>query len=280
MSSNKIIDYNDHTLVRYFEDISKNELLNQEEELKLSDKIKKGDKDAMSRLIQGNLKFVVSVAKDYQCQGTTLLDLISDGNEGLIKAAERFDPKRGFRFISYAVWWVRQSIIHGLNQNSRLVRLPVNVIGDLSDIKKQIDLFETKNLRKPLADELNNVNMSKIVLGEKPISINRMVGDGDIEFHECMSSNLFEEPDYQDDSDELITMELSNMLSNLSDREKDIIILYFGLDKSGSDPITLEAIGSKYNITKERVRQIKEKAIRKLRHDTIDLYRLLKETKN
>ena len=259
--SKKYISGNDDTLSRYFKDIKKNDLLTPNEEVDLAIRIQNGDSSAVEALVKANLKFVISIAKEYHYQDTNINDLISDGNEGLIKAALKFDHTRGFRFISYAVWWIRQSIIHGLNCNSRLVRLPANIINSLNQIKKSIERYELENEHAPCIGELANVKLSDLILNDKPTSLSTIInesGDELIEIFNCQTHET--EKDYV--GDKLIKAELDKMLSELSDREKDIISLYFGLDDL-YEPMTLEGIGEKYNLTKERIRQLKQKALRK-----------------
>lgn len=276
--SKKFTNINDDTLTRYFKDIKKNELITPEYEIELGIKIKNGDYNAVIELVKANLKFVISIAKEYNYEGTDINDLISDGNEGLIKAAQKFDYTRGFRFISYAVWWIRQSIINGLNNNSRLVRLPVNVINSLNQIKKALDKFEFDNGRDPIIGEINELNIDNLVLNERPISFSTIINDSGDELSERFVDETFQTPDDFSDDNILIRKELDDMLSELLPREKDIIILYFGLN-SDYEPMTLEGIGEKYGLTKERVRQIKEKGIRKLRHNVSDLYNLINNEK-
>ena len=277
--SKNFINLNDDTLLRYFKDIKKIDLLTPEQEVILAKRINDGDDKAIGELVSSNLKFVISIAKEYQHQGTPLTDLISDGNEGLLKAALKFDHTRGFRFISYAVWWIRQSIIHGLNNNSRLVRLPANVINSLSAIKKEIEKFENENCRLPNGDELDNCRLTELFNNQTPTSLNTIINDEGDELVAIFPDESFDSPDEDGESDRLIRAEMDKMLSDLSDREKDIVILYFGLDKS-REPMTLEGIGDKYSLTKERIRQIKEKAIRKLRHNMGDLYNLINTEKS
>lgn len=276
--SNKFVDLNDETLLRYFKDIKKTDLLTPEEEINLAKRIQDGDEKAIEELISANLKFVISIAKEYQYQGTPLNDLIGDGNEGLIKAALKFDHTKGFRFISYAVWWVRQSIIHGLNCNSRLIRLPANVINSLSKIRKEIEKFEFENGRYPISDEMSDCNLMDLLINQRQTSLNSVINEEGDELCQSFPDNSFDSPDYDDTGDILIKAELDRMLSELSDRERDIIVLYFGLDKT-YEPMTLEGIGERYDLTKERIRQIKEKAIRKLRYNMGDLYTLVNNEK-
>lgn len=267
--SNKFVDLNDEILLKYFKDIKKTDLLTQEEELNLAIRIQNGDEKAIGELVSANLKFVISIAKEYRYQGTPLNDLIGDGNEGLIKAALKFDHTKGFRFISYAVWWVRQSILHGLNCNSRLIRLPANVINSLLKIKKEIENFELENGKYPINDETNNSNLVDLLNNQKPISLNTIINEDGDELCQSFPDYTFDSPDYDDTGDKLIKNELDRMLSELSYRERDILISYFGLN-SNYEPMTLEDIGEKYDLTKERIRQIKMKAIRKLRYNMGD----------
>jgi RNA polymerase primary sigma factor len=271
--SKKFINGNDDTLSRYFKDIKKTNLLTPEEEVALAIRIQDGDASAIEELVTANLKFVISIAKEYQYQGTNINDLINDGNEGLIKAAIKFDHTRGFRFISYAVWWVRQSIIHGLNCNSRLIRLPANVINSLNQIKKNIDRYEITHEHGPCIGELADIKLSDLVLNERPTSLSTIINESGDELIEIFNYETYE-TEKDEESDKLIRKELDKMLADLTNREKDIIILYFGLNEL-YEPMTLEGIGEKYNLTKERIRQIKEKAIRKLRHNMTDLYNLI-----
>jgi len=269
----KNVSIDDDTLLRYFEDIKGNELITQSEEIELAKKIKNGDRIAMDKLINANLKFVISIAKEYQNQGTPLSDLISDGNEGLIKAVLKFDHTRGFRLISYAVWWIRQSIIYGLNSNARLVRLPTNVINDLVAINKEIKKFEGLNNRQPNDDEIDNTKYSDLLYNQKSVSLSTPI---DVNGDETFIMEISDSSDNIDDDecDKLIKIEIDNMLNNLSKRERDIIILYYGLDNN-SDPMTLDVIGKKYNLTKERVRQIKQRTIRKLRYNVNNLHLIM-----
>ena len=274
----KYVDYSDETLVKYFKEIKTKTTIPYSKELELASRICEGDEVALNKLIEANLKFVISIAKEYQFQGVELSDLISDGNEGLIKAALRFDHTKGFKFISYAVWWVRQSIIQGLNNNSRLIRLPVNLINSLSVIKKKIEMFETEHNRVPINSEVDGVMLSQLSSISKPVSLNCIINaDGD-ELIDLLGCEIMVDQNELIESDKQIRDELDNMLSCLSEREKDIIVLYFGLNNE--DPITLEEIGKRYDITKERVRQVRDIGFRKLRHNSTNLFKLLKLNKN
>jgi len=266
----------DDSISKYFKDVRKSVLLTQAEEIKLAKQIKDGDQKAVHKLVNANLKFVISIAKDYQGQGLPLSDLISEGNLGLIKAANRFDHNRGFRFISYAVWWVKQSIIQSLNDNARIVRLPANVINKLSYLNKQIAKFEHANEREPVYGEIFDKDKEVMTLINFPkcASLNDIINEDGDELIELIPGDL------QDESqiviDDRIKTELNKTLEILDDREKVIVKCYFGID-TGCEAMTLEAIGERYDLTKERIRQIKEKAIRKLRHNAHDLYSLMNE---
>jgi RNA polymerase primary sigma factor len=273
----KILNFDDErSLSKYFKDVRKSTILTPDEEQILAKQIKNGDQDAIERLVNSNLKFVISIAKEYQNQGLPLSDLINEGNYGLIKAATRFDHTRGFRFISYAVWWIKQSIIQSLNENARTVRLPANVINKLSSLKKDIERFEFENEREPVYGEILDENDEPVdfTLQHRCNSLNDVINeDGDelidiIVINDDATEKLF--------VDNRIKDELNKTLSVLDDRERNIIECYFGLN-TDCEPMTLEAIGEKYNLTKERIRQIKEKAIRKLRHNAHSLYSLIRE---
>ena len=260
------------SLDKYLHEISKVNLLTPEEEVSLARRIRKGDKVALNKLIRANLRFVVSVAKQYQNQGLSLSDLINEGNLGLMKAADRFDETKGFKFISYAVWWIRQSILQALAEQARIVRLPLNKIGSISKISKIFTSLEQRYERPPTNDEIARElqiapkdvhiamrNMNRHISMDAPIG-QQEEGDGDM--YEVFITSPDETPD-----SELLTSSLRNeierMLAILSIREADIIRYYFGLN--GKYPKTLEEIGEEFSLTRERVRQIKEKAIKKLK---------------
>lgn len=257
----KYINYSDELLCKYFKDIKKLDLLTPEEEIELSEKIKDGDDKALNKLIQSNLKFVVDIAKEFQFNGLDINDLINDGNEGLIKAALRFDHTKGFRFISYAIWWIRQSIIQSLNDNSRIVRLPVNVINDiLSDKRTFSDGSDSK------------LNISDYCLTDKPVFFSDLESDD-------LSNILIKDNDSGfDDTRDLVLDELHRVLGVLPERERDIIKLYYGFDDE--HPMTLEKIAEKYDLTKERVRQIKDSSIKKLRYEVGELSTIINYEKN
>ncbi|MEW5800380.1 MAG: sigma-70 family RNA polymerase sigma factor [Bacteroidota bacterium] len=259
------------SLDKYLQEIGKVDLLTPEEEIELAKRIKKGDQRALEKLTKANLRFVVSVAKQYQNQGLSLGDLINEGNLGLIKAAKRFDETRGFKFISYAVWWIRQSILQALAEQSRIVRLPLNRVGALNKIGKAFSQLEQEFEREPSASELaEELDMSVFEVADT-LKISGRHLSVDAPFAQGEDNRLLDV--IQDERqpapdailmDESLKEEVKRALATLSDREAEVIRLYFGLQKEHS--LTLEEIGEKFNLTRERVRQIKEKAIRRLRH--------------
>ncbi|GJQ62326.1 MAG: RNA polymerase sigma factor RpoD [Melioribacteraceae bacterium] len=259
------------SLDKYLQEIGKVDLLSPDEEIDLAIKIKKGDQRALEKLVKSNLRFVVSVAKQYQNQGLSLGDLINEGNLGLIKAAKRFDETRGFKFISYAVWWIRQSILQALAEQSRIVRLPLNRVGALNKIGKAYSSLEQEFEREPSAVELaNELDMDlnevsdTLKISGRHVSMDAPFAQGeDNRLLDVLENNLQPTPDNMLMSDSLKN-EIERALGTLTDREAEVIKLYFGLNKEHS--LTLEEIGEKFNLTRERVRQIKEKAIRRLRH--------------
>ena len=276
MSRKYVIFNTDDSINKYFKDVRKSVVLTQPEEIELAKKIKNGDLKSVDKLVGANLKFVVSIAKDFQGQGLLLSDLISEGNFGLIKAAHRFDHTKGFRFISYAVFWIKQSIIQSLNDNARTVRLPANVINKIAYLNKEIAKFEHANEREPIYGEIFDKDKEIMTLLSFPkcASLNDFINEDGDELIELI-------PSQTDDEDKMIVDEkvkdqLNKTLSILDERERMIIECYFGIN-TDFEPMTLEAIGEKYNLTKERIRQIKEKAIRKLRHNAHDLYSLINE---
>ncbi len=261
------------SLDKYLHEIGKVDLLSAEEEVDLARRIRKKDYGALNKLIKSNLRFVVSVSKQYQNQGLTLPDLINEGNLGLIKAAQRFDETRGFKFISYAVWWIRQSILQALAEQARIVRLPLNKIGSINKINKTFSDLEQKYEREPTISELSQVlEMAPDDVKEALRSTGRHVSmDAPIGPEE--DGNLYDvilSKDSPSPEKELLTdslrKEIERALSTLTYREANIIRLYFGLN--GKHPHTLEEIGEEFNLTRERVRQIKEKAIKRLKHTT------------
>jgi len=247
------------------------DLLTPDEEVTLAQRIREGDQQALERLTKANLRFVVSVAKQYQNQGLSLGDLINEGNLGLIKAAQRFDETRGFKFISYAVWWIRQSILQALAEQSRIVRLPLNRVGSLNKISKTFSDLEQKFEREPSPEELAEVldiSANEVVdtlkISGRHVSMDAPFVQGEENsLLDVLENDMEEKPDQGLINDSL-RKEVARALSTLTQRESDVIALYFGLN--GEHPMTLEEIGEKFNLTRERVRQIKEKAIRRLRH--------------
>ncbi len=258
------------SLDKYLQEIGREELISVEEEVELAQRIKKGDQIALEKLTRANLRFVVSVAKQYQNQGLSLPDLINEGNLGLIKAAEKFDETRGFKFISYAVWWIRQSILQALAEQSRIVRLPLNQVGSLNKINKAYSKFEQENERKPSPEELAD----KLELPvDKVADTMRVSGrhiSVDAPFVEGEDNSLLDVLVNSDSPNadktlinESLAREIDRALATLTERESDIIKLFFGIQ---TQEMTLEEIGERFGLTRERVRQIKEKAIRRLRH--------------
>ncbi|MFT6871504.1 MAG: RNA polymerase primary sigma factor [Roseivirga sp.] len=269
--SKQITNRESQSLDKYLQEIGKVDLLTPDEEVDLAKRIREGDQLALEKLTKANLRFVVSVAKQYQNQGLSLGDLINEGNLGLIKAAQRFDETRGFKFISYAVWWIRQSILQALAEQSRIVRLPLNRVGSLNKISKTFSELEQKFEREPSPDELAEVLevTTKEVVDTMKISGRHVSMDAPFvqgeenSLLDVLENDQEEKPDTGLMNDSL-RREVQRALSTLTQREADVITLYFGLN--GEHSMTLEEIGEKFNLTRERVRQIKEKAIRRLRH--------------
>jgi RNA polymerase primary sigma factor len=259
------------SLDKYLHEISKVELLSPENEVELAKRIKKGDSAALETLIKGNLRFVVSVSKQYQNQGLSLPDLINEGNLGLIKAAERFDETRGFKFISYAVWWIRQSILQALAEQARIVRLPLNKIGSINKINKTFSQLEQEFQREPTQEELAELLDTRIDLVASSLSVSSSHVSMDAPLNDDENSSLYDvllNNDSPSPDNDLMTnslrKEIERSLSTLGEREADILRYYFGLN--GYPPYTLEEIGEEFSLTRERVRQIKEKAIKKLKN--------------
>ena len=275
--SRKYVNFDvEDNIGKYFKDVRKSIILTPSEEIKLAERIKEGDEKAVELLVNANLKFVISIAKEYQNQGLPLSDLISEGNYGLVKAAKRFDHEKGFRFISYAVWWIRQSILQSLNDNARMVRLPANIINKITYLNKQISKFEFINEREPVYGEIfdKDKEVMDLIYYPKCLSLNETINEDGDELIELIPNS--EEEENKMEVDYKVKNELQNTLNILDEREKEIIENYFGINTE-LEPMTLEAIGEKYNLTKERIRQIKEKAIRKLRHNANGLYSLMNE---
>ena len=260
------------SLDKYLQEIGKEELISVDEEVELAQRIRKGDQEALEKLTKANLRFVVSVAKQYQNQGLSLPDLINEGNLGLIKAAEKFDETRGFKFISYAVWWIRQSILQALAEQSRIVRLPLNQVGSLNKINKAFARFEQEHERTPSADELaNELELPKekvtdtLRVAGRHISVDAPFADGEDNSLLDVLVNTDSPNADRGLINESLATEVERALEILTERERDIIRDFFGI---GCSEMTLEEIGEKFDLTRERVRQIKEKAIRKLRQST------------
>jgi len=269
--SKQITNRESQSLDKYLQEIGKVDLITAEVEVELAKRIREGDQVALEKLTKANLRFVVSVAKQYQNNGLTLGDLINEGNLGLIKAAKRFDEKRGFKFISYAVWWIRQSIMQALAEQSRIVRLPLNRVGSLSKISKTFSELEQKFQREPSTEEIAEVIGVTIEEVQSNLRVSGRHVSMDAPFAQGEENSLLDvlsdanetKPDSALMADSL-TLEVQRALSTLTNREAEVLALYFGLNNNTS--MTLEEIGEKFNLTRERVRQIKEKAIRRLRH--------------
>lgn len=270
--SKSITNRESASLEKYLQEIGHQDLLTADEEVELAQQIKKGDRKALERLTKANLRFVVSVAKQYQNKGLSLPDLINEGNLGLIKAAERYDETRGFKFISYAVWWIRQSILQAIAEQSRIVRLPLNQVGSVNRIARELNKFEQENERKPSVEEMaDRIDLPEEKIAEA-MKINTHHVSMDAPFADGEDNSLL---DFLPNTDspstdnvldqESLRTEIGRVLDVLNDREQKVIKAFFGI---GMQEMTLEEIGDKYDLTRERVRQIKEKAIRRLRYNT------------
>jgi RNA polymerase primary sigma factor len=267
----QVTNRNTLSLDKYLHEIGKVELLSAEKEVELAKRIKKGDSEALGTLIKANLRFVVSVSKQYQNQGLSLPDLINEGNLGLIKAAERFDETRGFKFISYAVWWIRQSILQALAEQARIVRLPLNKIGSINKINKAFNKLEQEFQREPTSDEVAILMESRPELIEDAMNFSNIHVSMDAPLRDEEANDMYDVM-LNDDSpspdsglmNSSLRQEIERSLATLGDREAEILRCYYGLN--GYQPHTLEEIGDKFALTRERVRQIKEKAIKKLRN--------------
>ena len=260
------------SLEKYLQEIGKEELLSTDEEVELAQRIRKGDRKALEKLTRANLRFVVSVAKQYQNQGLSLADLINEGNVGLIKAAEKFDETRGFKFISYAVWWIRQSILQAIAEQSRIVRVPLNQVGSVSKINRILSKFEQEHERRPSTDEISErIDLPEDKVDEAMMASARHVSV-DAPFVDGEDNSLLDVL-VNDDAPmadrqlvvESLRDEIAVFLQTLNDRERSVVSAFYGI---GQPEMTLEEIGNKYGLTRERVRQIKEKAIRHLRNNT------------
>ena len=265
--SKKFIDTTEDAISKYLVEVRKRDTITLEKEIELAERIRKGDQKAIDELVSANLRFVISVAKDYQNSGLPMADLISEGNYGLMTAAKRFDHTKGYRFISYAVWWIRQSILQSLNENGRMVRLPANVINKISKNKKELEKAGA-NL-SPFEDDIRHSLESDYPM---VVSLSTQMNEDGDELIDLVPDNSIKRPDDEMISDNDLKFEIGNALSFLSERERSIIECYFGLS---GEKMTLEMIGEEYNLTKERVRQIKEKAIRKLRYNSENLFEFL-----
>jgi RNA polymerase primary sigma factor len=273
-----IIFEDEQSVKHYFKEVKNNALITREEELELALKAKAGDTYAINKLVTSNLRFVIKIAKEYQGNGLSLSDLISEGNIGLIKAVHKFEPEMGYRFISYAVWWIRQSILFSINENAKVVKMPMSLTAKLSSVKNDISKFELEYGTHPVIGDIINeagdtydtyVDTYKVYLNDCISEDNETTERIDL-----MESEIIVEP-FQTETNDIIVKELNKILSLLDDREKDIIMFYFGFTTSDNGVMTLETIGQKYDLTKERIRQIKEKAILKLRHNSADLLSLM-----
>lgn len=260
------------SLDKYLQEIGHEELISVEEEVELARRIKKGDRKALEKLTKANLRFVVSVAKQYQNQGLSLPDLINEGNIGLLKAAERFDETRGFKFISYAVWWIRQSILQAIAEQSRVVRLPLNQVGSVNKINRILNQFEQENERRPSIDEIADKTDMPHDKIEDVLKVNthQVSVDAPVTDNDGASMLDFMQSDSESETDSKLVMEslreeIANALNVLNERERNVVEAFYGINQSES---TMEEIGKKYGLTRERVRQIREKAIRKLKQNT------------
>ncbi|MCD6205034.1 MAG: sigma-70 family RNA polymerase sigma factor [Candidatus Marinimicrobia bacterium] len=269
--SSKSASDSNRALSKYLEEIGNFEPLSPEMEIELAQRLKKGDREALKKLTEANLRFVVSVAKDYQGQGLPLTDLINEGNLGLIKAAERFDETRGFKFISYAVWWIRQSILQALAEHSRIVRLPLNRVGTITKITREAENLEQQYERAPSQDEIAQGLDLKSDEVSDAIRISRKHQSLNAPFRDGEKNSLIDviEDDAQPSPDnslmhESLRQEIRDALNTLKERERDVIKMYFGIDREYA--LTLNEIGEEFNLTRERIRQIKENAIRRLSH--------------
>ena len=260
------------SLDKYLQEIGHEELISAEEEVELARRIKTGDRKALEKLTKANLRFVVSVAKQYQNQGLSLPDLINEGNIGLLKAAEKFDETRGFKFISYAVWWIRQSILQAIAEQGRVVRLPLNQVGSVNRINKVLSKFEQENERRPSVDEIadkTDLPHEKIEdvlkVNTRQVSVDAPMADGDgTSMIDFMQSDSYSSTD-EELLKESLRSEIASALSVLNDRERNVIEAFYGINQP---ECTMEEIGKKYGLTRERVRQIREKAIRRLKQNT------------
>jgi len=269
--SKSITNRESASIEKYLQEIGKIDLLTAEEEVELAQKIKQGDQEALERLVSANLRFVVSVAKKYQNQNLSLSDLINEGNLGLVKAAQRFDETRGFKFISYAVWWIRQSIIQALAEQSRLVRLPLNKVGSLTKIRKAFSELEQKFEREPSSEELSDVLElaaeeieTSLAMSSRHVSVDAPFVDGESNsLLDVLEDQKVDKADANMSFHGSLRTEIERALNTLTEREKDVVMLFYGIGVQ--HPMSLEDIGDRFGLTRERVRQIKDKAILRLR---------------
>lgn len=271
--SKQITNRESQSLDKYLQEIGKVDLITAEQEVELAKRIKAGDQIALEKLTKANLRFVVSVAKQYQNNGLTLGDLINEGNVGLIKAATRFDETRGFKFISYAVWWIRQSIMQALAEQSRIVRLPLNRVGSLNKISRTFSELEQKFQREPSPEEIADILditvdevRDNLSVGGRQVSVDAPFANGEESSLLDVLENTSEDTPDSSLIEDSLRKEVQRALATLTQREAEVISYYFGLN--GEQALTLEEIGEKFNLTRERVRQIKEKATRRLRHSS------------
>jgi len=268
MDYKRYINTKEDSMSIYLKDVRKSERITPQEEVEIAKRISGGDETAIDELVMANLRFVISIAKDYQNQGISLADLISEGNYGLMVAAKRFDHTKGFRFISYAVWWIKQSILQCLNDNSRMVRIPANMVNKLSKINKEIERFEKEFERAPTSDEVEYLHIPTCG------SLNKQINEDGDELSVLIKDDTFDSPDSGLDENDTLSGKLTWVMSYLSPREREIVNCYFGIYGS---PMTLEAIGEELELTKERIRQIKESAIRKIRNNVGDIFDYMDE---
>lgn len=277
IANKRYIDTSEESISHYLKEVRRIPVLTPEEEAEITQKVAKGDQKAINRLIEANLRFVISVAKEYQGQGIPLVDLINEGNFGLIKAASKFDHTRGFRFISYAVWWIKQSILQSLNDHSRTVRLPVNITNQIAKIKKEIAKFEQDNQRSAtdsdiLLDKDGNILDMSVLNHPTCGSLNEKINEDGDEVLDVVPDESLGRPDEDIFTEDVLKSELDETMSVLNERERKIIQMYFGMD---GQAMTLEQIGDEYGLTKERIRQIKEKALRKLKNNCDNLFEFM-----
>jgi len=268
----------EQSVKHYFKEVKNNALITREEELELALKAKAGDTYAINKLVTSNLRFVIKIAKEYQGNGLLLSDLISEGNIGLIKAVHKFEPEMGYRFISYAVWWIRQSILFSINENAKVVKIPMSLTAKLSSVKNDILKFEMEYESHPVIGDIINEagDTYDTYVDTYKVYLNDYISDDNetTERIDLIESETIVEP-FQNETNDIVIKELNKVLSLLDERERDIIMFYFGFTTNDNGVMTLETIGRKYDLTKERIRQIKEKSILKLRHNSVNLLSLI-----